>query len=188
MNPNPTTPFADNLLLQMQQKVVGVPGRPTLVTLGVYGATEAGFFTALQSAYVDTFCDIRLRRGVRGREYAYVNHRRLAARLAELGIRYLHCKELAPSHALRESQKKADKLERTAKRQRSELSQGFAAGYREECLRHFDGRKFLEQLGPQARVVALFCVERAPAACHRSLLAERLHHDLGLEVIHLTPN
>jgi hypothetical protein len=30
-------------------------------------------------------------------------------------------------------------------------------------------------------------VEREPDACHRSLLAERLVQDLGVEVIHLQP-
>jgi uncharacterized protein (DUF488 family) len=161
---------------------------PKIVTLGVYGATEAGFFGALQAAGVDTFCDIRLRRGVRGSQYAFVNSQRLQARLAELNIRYLHLKELAPSLALRERQHAADKAERTAKRQRTELSELFIAGYCDECLQSFDSGKFIEQLGPEARVVALFCVERAPAACHRSLVADRLQRDLGLEVVHLTPS
>ena len=160
---------------------------PKIVTLGAYGATEAGFFAALREAGVDTFCDLRARRGVRGREYAFVNSRRLQARLAELGIRYRHCKELAPSRALRESQYAADRVDHTAKRKRTELSEGFVNGYRAERLQDFDSRKFLEHLGSQARVVALFCVERVPAACHRSLVAERLHRDLGLEVVHLAP-
>ena len=157
-----------------------------IITLGVYGSTEAGFFTALREAGVDTFCDIRARRGVRGSEYAFVNSQRLQAKLAELGIRYLHFKELAPSEALRKRQYAADKLDRIAKRKRTELSELFMAGYREE-QQDFDSAKFVEQLGPDARVVALFCVERAAAACHRSLLAARLQQDLGLEVVHLTP-
>lgn len=158
-----------------------------LVTLGVYGTGEANFFAALQAAGVDTFCDIRARRGVRGREYAFVNSRRLQARLAELNIRYLHFKELAPSAALRSRQAAADKADRIAKRQRTELSELFIAGYHEECLLSFDSRKFIDQLGPECRVAALFCVEHTPGACHRSLLAERLRRDLGLEVEHLMP-
>lgn len=160
---------------------------PKIITLGVYGATEAGFFTALCEAGVDTFCDIRARRGVRGSEYTFVNSQRLQTKLAELGIRYLHLKELAPGEALRERQYAADKADRVAKRKRTELSELFVKSYNEEHLRSFDSRKFLDQLGPDARVVALFCVERAPAACHRSLLAARLQRDLGLEVVHLTP-
>ena len=156
-------------------------------TIGVYGRTEEQFFGALAEAGIDTFCDIRQRRGVRGSQYAFVNSKRLQARLAELGIRYLHLKELAPSRALRDRQTTADQAARTPKRKRTELSELFIAGYREECLCAFDSRKFIEQLGDRARVVALFCVERAPAACHRSLVAERLQRDLGLEVVHPTP-
>ena len=160
---------------------------PKIITLGVYGATEAAFFTALHDAGVDTFCDIRARRGVRGSEYAFVNSQRLQAKLAELGIRYLHFKELAPSETLRKRQYAADKLDRVAKRKRTELSELFVSGYHEE-RRGFESEAFVAQLGPDARVVALFCVERAAAACHRSLLAERLRRDLGLEIVHLTPD
>ena len=34
---------------------------------------------------------------------------------------------------------------------------------------------------------ALLCVERDPEACHRSLIAERLYAEFGLEVVHLRP-
>ena len=160
-----------------------------LVTIGVYGFGEAAFFNSLRQAGVDTFCDIRWRRGVRGSEYAFANRARLEKRLAELGIRYLHFRELAPTPALRQRQAEADKAQGTTKRKRSALGVVFIAGYREERLAAFDSRQFVEQLGPDARTVALFCVEREPAACHRSLLAERLQQDLGAqcEVIHLTP-
>ena len=183
-------------LLHMQQRFADHPSRPQpefpkarerprIVTLGVYGTTEADFFAALRTAGVDTFCDLRRRRGVRGSAYAFANRRRLQAKLVELGIRYLHLKELAPSPALRQRQKAADRAERTAKRERTGLSDLFVAGYHEECLGSFDSHRVLDQLGPQTRVVALFCVERAPAACHRSRVAERLHQDLGVEIVHL---
>jgi uncharacterized protein (DUF488 family) len=158
-----------------------------LVTIGVYGFTADAFFAALQKAGVDTFCDIRWRRGVRGREYAFANSGRLQKRLGELGLRYLHLREVAPSPELRRSQAAADKAAGTAKRKRTALGEVFVTGYREKHLAGFDSRKFVEHLGP-ARVVALFCVEREPAACHRSLLAARLQQGLGLEVIHLMPD
>jgi uncharacterized protein (DUF488 family) len=160
-----------------------------LVTIGVYGFSEAAFFSALRQAGVDTFCDIRWRRGVRGADYAFANRARLEQRLTELGIRYLHFRDLAPSPALRKRQYEADKAEGTTKRKRSALSAVFIAGYRDERLSTFGSQKFVEQLGPEARTVVLFCVEREPAACHRSLLAERLQRDLGAqcEVIHLKP-
>ena len=160
----------------------------TLVTIGVYGFTAEAFFAALQRAGVDTFCDIRWRRGVRGRDYAFANSGRLQERLAELGIRYLHVREVAPSPALRQRQAAADKAEGVAKRKRAALGEFFVTAYREERLAAFDSRRFVERLSPSARVVALFCVEREPAACHRSLLAARLRDDLGVEVVHLTPD
>jgi uncharacterized protein (DUF488 family) len=161
-----------------------------LVTLGVYGFSEAAFFQALQAAGVDTFCDLRWRRGVRGSDYAFANSARLQQRLAELGIRYQHLRELAPRPALRQRQTEADKAAGVAKRKRVALGEVFIAGYREQQLSGFDSRRFLEDLGAAARVVALFCVEREPAACHRSLLADRLQQDLGaqIEVAHLTPS
>jgi uncharacterized protein (DUF488 family) len=158
------------------------------VTVGVYGFSEAAFFEALQRARVDTFCDIRWRRGVRGSEYAFANSARLQKRLAELGIRYRHFRELAPSPALRQRQDEADKAEGTTKRKRTTLGNAFVSGYHDECLSAFDSRAFVEQLGTEARVVALFCVEREPAACHRSLLAAQLQQEIGLEVAHLLPD
>ena len=164
------------------------PGRQLrFVTLGVYGFTADAFFEALQRAGVDTFCDIRWRRGVRGRDYAFANRKRLQQRLTDLGMRYLHFRELAPTPALRQRQAVADKAAGTTKRKRAALGEVFITGYREERLAGLDSHKFVEQLGPSARVVALFCVEREPAACHRSLLAERLEQDLGVQVVHLKP-
>jgi uncharacterized protein (DUF488 family) len=158
-----------------------------LVTIGVYGFSEAAFFDALQRAGVDTFCDIRWRRGMRGSLYAFANSARLQKRLAELGIRYRHLRDLAPTPALRQRQADADKAEGAAKRSRSTLGEAFIAGYRQERLSVFDSQTFVEQLGGEARTVALFCVEREPAACHRSLLAERLQRDLESNVTHLMP-
>jgi uncharacterized protein (DUF488 family) len=163
-------------------------GNMTIVTIGVYGFDETGFFAALRAAAVDLFCDIRFRRGVRGRQYAFANSQRLQARLAELGIHYVHRPEVAPSPALRIRQTMVDKRDQVRKRQRMELTPEFIAGYEEERLGTFDSHAFVRQVGPQAKVIALFCVEREPAACHRSLLASRLKRDLGVEVIHLKPS
>jgi hypothetical protein len=54
-------------------------------------------------------------------------------------------------------------------------------------LEEFDAAEFVASLGEGIETIVLFCVERAPAACHRSLLAERLAGDLGAEVMHLVP-
>ncbi len=158
-----------------------------LVTVGVYGYDAEHFFRALLDARVDTFCDIRRRRAVRGHEYAFANSARLQARLAELGIRYLHLLDLAPSDALRKSQQAVDHDQHTPRRQRTELSPAFVHGYAETVLAGFDSQDFVARVGPNAHTVALLCVEREPAACHRSLLAQRLHDDLGVPVRHLVP-
>ena len=161
--------------------------KPELFTIGVYGWDEARFFAALRDARVDTFCDIRARRGVRGSEYTFANSARLQERLDELGIRYIHRPELAPSAAARNAQHSADEATHTARRQRSTLSSAFIESYEAEVLTGFDSARFVADLSPDARRVVLMCVEREPSACHRGLLADRLAADLGLEVTHLTP-
>ena len=158
-----------------------------LVTIGVYGFSEETFFEALRAAEVEVFCDIRYRRGVRGSTYAFANSRRLQKRLAEMGIQYLHLKELAPAPELRQLQYEVDKAAGVAKRQRELLSRPFAAAYRETILANFEPESWLEQVGGDDRVVALCCVERAPAACHRSIVARKLEESLGLSVRHILP-
>jgi uncharacterized protein (DUF488 family) len=158
-----------------------------IVTIGVYGFDEAGFFAALREAGVDLFCDIRQRRGVRGSQYAFANSQRLQARLAAMGIGYLHNKELAPTPAVRARQDTADKASKTAKRQRTTLSSTFIEAYQSEILNQFDPQELIEALPPDTQVVALFCVEQDPAACHRSLVAAKLAEAKQLEVEHLLP-
>jgi uncharacterized protein (DUF488 family) len=165
-----------------------------IVTIGVYGWDAMSFFRALVEAGVQVFCDVRARRGVRGSEYTFANSVRLQERLAGAGIRYVHLPDLAPSAAARAGQSAADRATRTARRKRTVLSPAFVDAYRQERLAGFDSAAFIARLGieePRERgetqVVALFCVERDPAACHRSLLAERLAADLGAEIVHLRP-
>jgi uncharacterized protein (DUF488 family) len=165
----------------------GTPSTLKLVTVGVYGFTADTFFEALQRAGVDTFCDIRWRRAVRGREYAFAHKTRLEKRLKSMGVRYLHFRDLAPTPDLRRRQAEVDKAAGIPRRRRTTLGEDFIAGYRARRLSGFDSARFIERLGVQTRIAALFCVEGEPAACHRSLLAERLQCDLGLEVVHLRP-
>lgn len=154
----------------------------TIITLGVYGFTESSFRSALIDSQADTFCDLRARRGLRGSRYAFANKIRLEQILAELGIRYLHFPELAPSEQTRELQKLEDKDQGVAKRVRVALSPSFVLAYEAERLRNFDSPKFLAQLGVPAHRVIVFCVEGRPEACHRSLVAKKLHADLSVAV------
>ncbi len=158
-----------------------------IITIGVYGFDEASFFDALCKAKVDTFCDIRSRRGVRGATYAFANSKRLQARLAEFGIRYIYRKDLAPTKIVREKQAAADKATKTAKRKRTALGEAFIDAYHTECLATFDPQSLLDELESDAKVVALFCVETAPDACHRSLVADKLAKILNLEVEDILP-
>jgi uncharacterized protein (DUF488 family) len=158
-----------------------------IVTIGVYGTTEDTFFQALREAGVDTFCDIRQRRGVRGAQYAFANSQRLQKRLAEMGIRYLHRKDLAPTTAVRERQHKADTANKIARRKRTALGPAFVEAYQNDILAQFDPQTLLDELGPETKIVALFCVEHLPEACHRSLVAEKLQQKLGVKVEHIVP-
>lgn len=158
-----------------------------IVTIGVYGFDEVSFFEALCKAKVDTFCDIRSRRGVRGATYAFANSKRLQTRLEELGIRYIYRKDLGPTKIVREKQAAADKVTKTPKRKRTQLGETFIKAYHVECLNAFDPQSLLDELESDAQVVALFCVETAPEACHRSLVAEKLANTFSLEVEDILP-
>ncbi|HYX86962.1 MAG TPA: DUF488 domain-containing protein [Gaiellales bacterium] len=156
-----------------------------VVTIGAFGWSESGFFDALVAARVGLFCDIRRRRGVRGAEYAFVNSARLQRRLHELGIPYTHRLDLAPSAEVRRVQAEIDDREGIARRSRSRLGDAFVAAYTAEHLSRFDPTAFLAETASSGPV-CLFCVEREPAACHRSLVANRLA-EAGARVTHLMP-
>lgn len=161
--------------------------KPAIITIGVYGFEEQSFFQALQNAHVDTLCDIRARRGVRGSDYAFANSERLQNKLAELNIRYVHLKQLAPSTEIRETQKQEDKQAKIAKRKRDRLGITFQEAYKQSNLKNLNAEEVLKQIGEEAEIIALLCVERAPEACHRSLVAEWLGQELGLTIEHITP-
>ncbi len=131
--------------------------------------------------------DVRQRRGVRGSEYAWANSQRLQAALAEAGIGYRHHKELAPTTELRRLQYRADERAGVGKRSRVELAPEYVRRYSAEILDRADLGAVAEEL-PAAGAAALLCVERDPAACHRSLIAERLAAEHGVSLLHLKPD
>ena len=140
-------------------------------TVGVYNSTEKDFFGKLLDNGIDTFCDIRQRRGVRGSKYSFVNSKKLQSKLEELNISYKHILDLAPTTDIRNLQKLADSQNNQLKRNRQELGTVFKSAYKNQVLRKFDFREFLIDLkkGGSKRIV-LFCVEEHPKACHRSLV------------------
>ena len=156
-----------------------------IVTIGVYGFDEQGFLQALVHEGVDVFCDIRLRRGMRGSQYAFANSQRLQKSLAELGIDYIHVKELAPGREIRAKQEQEDSRAGIAKRARTTLGSTFIEEYKKSRLADFDSADFLSSLDPHKKVLCLFCVEGKPEACHRSLAAAKIAQDLNLPVEHI---
>ena len=156
-------------------------------TIGVYGSTESSFFKSLVDAQIDVFCDLRQRRGVRGSKYAYVNSNYLQSKLHSLEIGYIHIKELAPSIELRKKQKVHDAKVGISKREREYLSSNFIEGYTEENLHFFSVERLFSLLPDNAKNICLFCVEREPMACHRSLVADFLSKKLDAPMENLMP-
>lgn len=160
---------------------------PRIVTIGVYGFSESTFLHALQAAEVDTLWDLRARRGLRGKQYAFANKNRLQALLEGASIRYAHLPELAPSAETRDVQRHADHVEGIAKRERTELTAHFREEYARKHLNQWQPRNALHRFAPTASVIALLCVEKEPTACHRSLVAAALEVEIGTPVRHLLP-
>lgn len=154
-------------------------------TIGVYNSTEQEYFDKLTENNIDTFCDIRQRRGVRGAKYSFVNSQRLQAKLKDLNIQYGHILDLAPTTEIRDLQKEADAQQGELKRDRNELGKVFKIAYKNRVLNKYDFDYFIEKLEEiNANKVVLFCVEEKPKACHRSLVTDKLEN-LGYKITHL---
>ena len=155
-----------------------------MATIGVYGWTLDDWLGALRGADVVLVVDVRQRRGVRGREYAWANAKRLEAALEEAGIGYRHELTLAPTTEIRQVQYEEDRRRGVGKRSREVASPEYVERYRREILDRADVDAFVASLGGDG-ATALMCVEREPQLCHRSLVAERLAEQYGLDVRHL---
>lgn len=157
-----------------------------VATIGVYGFHVETFLQRLREADVRLLLDVRQRRGVRGPDYAWANSRRLQAALAQAGIAYEHRPELAPTTELRQLQYAQDARLGVGKRSRIELAAEYTRRYTDEILDRADLAPIVAAL-PDDGVAALFCVERDPEACHRSLIAQRMTDRHGVRVEHLRP-
>ena len=158
-----------------------------VATIGVYGFDLEDFLATLREADVRLLLDVRQRRGVRGREYSWANAKRLEAALTDAGIEYRHHPELAPTTELRQLQYEEDDRQGVGKRSRVELAPEYTRRYTEEILNPVDLDALVAEL-PKDGAAALFCVERDPEACHRSLVAARIAEQHGLTVTHLRPS
>ena len=154
-------------------------------TIGVYNSTEQEFFNKLKENRIDTFCDIRQRRGVRGSKYTFVNSNKLQEKLTALDIKYGHIIELAPTTDIRDLQKEVDLQNGELKSERQVLGKLFTIEYKNKVLNKFDFESLIENLEDLgASRIALFCIEENPDACHRSLVTKKLQ-DLNFKVSHI---
>ena len=158
----------------------------TIATIGVYQFSLDDILDTLRRHRVAMVVDVRQRRGVRGREYAWANSLRLQAALAPAGIQYRHLRELAPTTELRRLQYQEDDRLRVGKRSRVELAEEYRRRYLHEVLDQVDLGAILESL-PDDATSALLCVERDAPACHRSLIAARLQAQYGVPILNLVP-
>ncbi|MGF1474511.1 MAG: DUF488 family protein [Geminicoccaceae bacterium] len=157
-----------------------------MVTIGVYGFDGETFLRELRRADVRLLLDVRQRRGVRGPDYAWANSRRLQTALADAGIAYEHHPELAPTTELRQLQYTEDDRQGVGKRSRRELAAEYTRRYTTEILDRADLAPIVSALRA-CGTAALFCVERDPEACHRSLIAQRLTERYRVMIEHLRP-
>lgn len=160
---------------------------PTIATIGVYEFDGASFIRELDGTGVTQVIDVRQRRGVRGPQYAWANANRLQARLAEAQIGYEHHPELAPDTEMRRLQYRDDAREGVGKRSREQLSAEYVRAYTEDILDLVPLEPLISRL-PVHGIAALLCVEATAAACHRSLVAQRLAERFGFEIIDLEPS
>ena len=150
-------------------------GLPALYTIGVYGSSENDFFRKLTENQIDTFCDIRRRRAVIGALYAFVNSKRLQDKLRDLSINYIHETRLSPTAEIMHVQDKSDKQHKIKRRDRAELDVAFKKAYVDRILSKFDIKEFIRQIETSGiKKIVLFCVEKLPAACHRSLVTDKI--------------
>ena len=157
-----------------------------IYTSGVYGSTADSFFKKITDNKIDTFVDIRRRRAVRGSQYAFANSNRLQLKLKELGITYIHIEDLSPTAEIIEMQKKFDKETGTSQTKREHLSDKFISEYKKTILDKYDFTWILDQFKElNSKRALLFCVEANAAACHRSMVADKLNKIGGFRIKHI---
>lgn len=172
--------MATRKIYLVQQNLDQLEHIKMLVTAtGVYGDSETDFFQKLVDEKITLFIDVRQRRGMRGSKYAFVNSTYLQNKLNDLGIQYIHIKELAPTSEIREAQKQYDLLTNQTKQARACLGDKFIALYKQQILNYFDFQNFISQF--ESEKIVLFCVEQHCDACHRKLIVDRLKQEYQID-------
>ena len=157
-----------------------------IFTIGVYNSSEQQFFDKLIANNIVNFCDIRRRRGVRGKKYSFVNSLRLQKKIMELDINYFHFLDLSPTNDIREAQKLEDKKKNVLKSKREHLGEVFSQLYQKNHLTIKNINHFNSLINIEFENTVLFCVEEKPQACHRYLFVQHLAvNNPQIEIIHL---
>lgn len=145
-----------------------VAGR--IYSVGYEGMTVEGFIERLSGARVSVVVDVRLNPSSRKPGFS---RSRLAERLAESGIDYVHEKDLGNPPDNRESFRSGDG-EAGRARMRSILLNGSGAALHRVVA-----------LAAQERI-AVLCVEREHDRCHRGVVTEMaVEQNPNIEVLHV---
>lgn len=143
---------------------------PVLHTIGYQGRDPARFVAALRAAGVETLIDVRAVPQSRKPGFSKL---KLARRLEEAGIAYLHLVGLGNPKPGREA----------AKAGRMDEYRRLMAAQLDGETGQADLRRAAAQAG--ASPSCLMCFEADPAQCHRSIVAARLADSVGLEIRHI---
>jgi uncharacterized protein (DUF488 family) len=141
-----------------------------LATIGYEGATQDQVIERLRQAGVEVLVDVR---AVAASRRPGFSKGVLSSSLAEAGIDYVHLRALGTPKPGRDAARKG----RTGEMRR----------IYEAHLVEPEAQLQLAQAGEiaTARKAALLCFEADACACHRTIVAERLHERLGVAIENL---
>lgn len=145
-----------------------------LATIGYEHATPDAVLAELKSAKVAVLVDVR---AVTSSRRPGFSKNQLTAELAERGIGYVHLRGLG-----------------TPKEGRQAVHAGHPEEMRRIYARHMKtpeakhDYEALLQLARGRKKLCLLCYEHDPDFCHRTILAERVHEEIGTTIEHLRPS
>ncbi len=144
-----------------------------LATIGYEGSSQKAVLETLKEAGIDLLVDVRA--VVSSRKPGFSKNQ-LASALDGIGIDYVHLRDLGTPKEGRDASHARDW---------TAFNRIYAAQMRTGGAKH-DYETLLEMM-KTGKKICLMCFEHDPAHCHRAILAERVHDDLGARIAHLMP-
>lgn len=147
--------------------------RSVVYTIGYEGASPEALVAALAAAGIATLVDVRAVAGSRRKAFC---KGALRDTLAAAGIGYVHLPGLG-----------------TPKEGRDAARAGREDAFRRVFARHMETDAFADDFGRLAELVrgqgpvCLMCLERDPARCHRTIVADALAGGTGARIEALIP-